>query len=106
MATPQTPAKGCAVGLRYRPSKALIRGSAMPSRTHEPAQMPAAKASAEAPALCYDFPSTTRQKEGELLDLILGPLPVELAGAYLRTFTPPDHFGAEEGHPCPGGYGV
>lgn len=106
MAAPQTPAKGCAVGLRYRPSIALIRGSAMPSRTPETARTSTSRASVEAPALCYDFPSTTRQKEGDLLDLIVHPLPPELADAFLRAFMPSDHFGAEEGHPCPGGYGA
>lgn len=33
-------------------------------------------------------------------------IPWEWRDALRRTLTPGNHFGAEEGHPCPGGYGA
>lgn len=33
-------------------------------------------------------------------------VPWEWREALWRTFMPVDHFQPEEGHPCPGGYGV
>lgn len=42
----------------------------------------------------------------DTLELILAPLPADLAAAYRAALSPADHFSSEEGHSNPGGFGV